>query len=389
MGSWFSNLHMRKTDEISTEKVCNYVRESLTEQGYAPVENATEADAFVVVLVPQNSQWISLYSEIFAHDDPDSCKKIAAPLSAQLQTDVLGIACFDSDYLYLNLINSVESADAWIGIGEGKELGITRRNNLTAWKKKVEDYPAFSVAVKNKYICAEEFLAMAEGYLGIPAEQSSFSQDCLQNASHQQDATFLYFRREQDVCHKGPQLQICNMCYAVPCFDGRKNSVSFLNVGDASCGLSVYFMGQYVLQKEITFSDVRLESLHQPSIDLELEKIQLSDGQWSYYCHVPEVLIPAGVPRRMKPEKRHQLEKERMRKLSFVPHGNPRKMLDVTVVIAPDGNTNYQAKWNIWEQHGSKEAFIDYHNRIWKRVRAFEEDPNQCLPLLKIEDFEE
>ena len=140
MVSWFSNLHIRKTDEISKEKICNCVINSLAEQGFTSVKNMQEADVTVAVAEPQNSKWISLYSEIFAHDDPDSCKAVAMPLSSRLHTDVLGIACFDSDYLYLNLINSDENADAWIGIGSGKELGITRRNNLTAWKKKIADY---------------------------------------------------------------------------------------------------------------------------------------------------------------------------------------------------------------------------------------------------------
>ena len=39
MGSWFSNLHIRKTDEISKEKICNCVINSLAEQGFTSVEN--------------------------------------------------------------------------------------------------------------------------------------------------------------------------------------------------------------------------------------------------------------------------------------------------------------------------------------------------------------
>jgi len=64
-------------------------------------------------------------------------------------------------------------------------------------------------------------------------------------------------------------------------------------------------------------------------------------------------------------------------------------MLDITVVLIPDGNPDNQAQWNIWHQHGSKEAFIKWHNKTWKMVRAFETDPNQLLPLLKLEDFDE
>lgn len=389
MGRWFSNIHIRKQESITSESVCDCIKGTLSEKKYTLVECAQDADVAVLVVDEQDSQWISICSQVFAHDDPESCKEVAAPLSARLHTDVLGVACFDSDYLYLNLINTVESADAWIGIGSGKEVGIARCNNLTAWKKKVTDYTAFSAAVKCFYSYADEFLSAAASCLGLSVEQGSISLDCLKEPLLQKDTIFLYFRQEEGVYYTGPDLQICYMRYAVPCFDGKENSVSFLNCGDEFRGLSVYFLGDYAEQEEITFSDVRLGRIHQPLVDMELKKIQLSDGQWAYYCHAPEILIPPGVPRRMKSEKRHQLEMERMRKLTFVPHGNPRKMLDITVVIVPAGNPDNQAKWNIWQQYGSKEAFIKHYNNLWKRLRAFEEDPNQCLPLLKIEDFEE
>lgn len=389
MGSWFSNLHIRKTEEITRKIACDCIKETLAAKKYELVECEQDADVVVAVLDSQNSQWISICSRAFAHDDPESCKEVAAPLSAQLHTDVLGIACFDSDYLYINLINTDENADAWIGVGAGKEVGISRRNNLNAWKKKVADFAAFSDAAKCSYICSDELLAAVEGCLGLPAEQGSISLDYLKDTVHQKNAVFLYFRQEEGRRHTGPNLQICNMRYAVPCFDGKENSVYFLNYGDEFCGLSVYFLGPYVEREEITFSDVRLGCIRQPSIDIELKKMQLSDGQWAYCCHVPEILMPPGVPKRMKSEKRYVLEQERMRKLTFVPHGNPRKMLDITVLVVPNGNPNNQARWNIWEQRGSKEAYINWHNKIWKRVRAIEEDPNQCLPLLKKEDFDD
>lgn len=389
MGSWFSNLHIRKTEALSKEQICNCVAGFLHEQGYTSVEKMQEADVAVAVIEPRNSQWISICSEIFAHDDPGSCKAVAVPLSSRLHTDVLGIACFDSDYLYLNLINADENADAWIGIGAGKEIGITRRNNLTAWKKKVADYPAFSAAVKETYICADEFLAATDGCLGLLTEQGGISLVYLKDTSLQQDAVLLYFRKAEESRSAGPNIQICYMNHAVPCFAGKENSVVFLNDGNEFCGLSVYFMGPFVEHEEITFSNIQLGYLRVPFRDLELKKIRLSDGQWAYYSHIPDILMPPGVRGRMKPEKRYQLQQERMRKISFVPHGNPRKMLDITVLIIPDGNPDNQAKWNIWHQHGSKEAFINWHNKIWKRVRAFETDPNQLLPFLKLEDFDE
>lgn len=389
MGSWFSNLQIRKTEGITKKIACNCIKDTLEAKEYELVECEQDADIVVAVMDSPNSQWISICSQAFAHDDPESCKEAAAALSAQLHTDVLGIACFDSDYLYLNLINTQDSVDAWIGVGAGKEVGISRRSNLTAWKKKVADFAAFSAAAKCSYICADEFLTVVERCLDLPAEQGSISLDYLKDSVLQKNAVFLYFRQKEILRPAGPSLQIIYMRYAFPCFDNKENSVYFLNYGDEFHGLSIYFLGPYVAQEEIIFSDVRLSGAQQPTISIELKKTQLSDGQWAYCCHIPDILIPPGVPRRMKPEKRRKLEDERVRRLAFVPHGNPRKMLDITVLIVPDGNSDYQAKWNICHPHGSKEAFITFHNKIWKRVSAFETDPNQLLPFLKLEDFDE
>ena len=256
-------------------------------------------------------------------------------------------------------------------------------------EKKIANNLDFSVAVKKEYICTEEFLKEIECSLELPAEQGSISLDYLKDTSLQQDALYLYFCKAEESHSKGSNIQICYMRYAVPCFDGKENSVTFLNTGDEFCGLSVYFLGPYVEHEEITFSDIRLGYLRKSFRELELQKIQLSDGQWAYYSHISDILIPSGIRGRMKPEKRYQLEQERMRKISFIPHGNPRKMLDITILITPDGDPGNQAEWNVWQQHGTKEEFIKYHNKLWKRVRAFESDPNQLLPLLKLEDFDE
>lgn len=388
MGNWFSNLHIRKSETLTKDVICACIKDILSGKNYTVAETPQEADTVAAVLDSRDSQWISVYSGIFAHDDPESCKGFAAPLSAQLHTDVLGIACFDSDYLYLNLINSGENTDGWIGIGPGKDVGISRRNSLTPWKKIVSDYPGFCAAVKGKYLCAEEFLGAAASHLNLPPAQSCASPEAIQEPAFQQEAVFLYFRQKEGPLRRAAELEIRNMRYAVPCFHGRENSISFLNTGEAFRGLSVYFLGPYVEQEEITFSDVKITPFGQPPVDLLPKKLQLPDGQWSYCCHAQELPVPPGVPWRMTPEKRYWLERERMLNLSFIPLGNPRKMLDITVAIVRDGSPDHCAKWNIWEEFGSKAAFIQHHNKIWKQVQAYETDPGQCLPLLKEEDFE-
>ena len=176
MGSWFSNFHIHKRNTFTEEAVMDALIRLMAEKGFQQTEDAESADG-QIVLLQENAEWITVWSDLLPHDDPESCAAIAAPLSANLHTEVLGIACFDSDYLYLNLIHTDEKLDGWIGIGAGKEIGITRRNKTTPWKKLANDYAAFAEKAKQKYVIADRFLQDASGNLGMSMEQSSFSGD--------------------------------------------------------------------------------------------------------------------------------------------------------------------------------------------------------------------
>ena len=118
------------------------------------------------------------------------------------------------------------------------------------------------------------------------------------------------------------------------------------------------------------------------SIPIELKKVQLSDGQWAYYYHDPGYKIPSKVDERLPMMKRMRLESEHSIIIRFVPHGNPRKILDITVVLVPDKNPQGQTGWNVWHQFGSKEAFIKFHNDNWSKL------PNCEHLLLREEDFD-
>ena len=385
MGSWFSNLHIRKKDTVTTETVVSCIHSIMARRSYEPVASESDADSTVAVISMPEGQWISVCSEQLAHDDAESCKGIAMPISQQLCTDVLGIACFDSDYLYLNLINAEEQVDAWVGIGNGKDVGIERRTGVTAWKKKVADYPTFSAAAKQKYICAEQFMTQAESCLGLPAIRGVVDQ---RDAALPGKTEFLYYRLKADpVILEAPKLVLNKYDAGIPCLVDRRSELSIYSVGTESYGLSVYFSGPGVENGTLTFSDVCL-GRNGRLLPITLEKMQLPDGQRVYGYHDPYFSIPAGPSRRLKWEKRWPLMVERRIGLEFIPRGDPRKALDITVSVVPDHSPEGQIWWNVWKPWGSKGAFIDHHNKIWKRVRAFEADESQCLPLLKEDDFD-
>jgi hypothetical protein len=390
MGSWFSNVHIRKNETASEEKVIEFIRGWMASKQYVPCAAETDADGAVAMIAEEDCQWISVYSDLLSFENPGKYTEIATPLSAELHTDVLGISCFDSDYLYLNLVNADEEVNGWVGIGKGAELGIKRRNSLTPWKKKVADYPAFSAAAKESYICADEFLSVAAPHLGLPVDQSATSLDYLKDEELNAQASYLYFRAEYEKLDaRVPKLASCYLRYALPCLNGKENKMAALNVGTASKGLTICFMGPFVEHEEISFEDVTIKDLAGKQCYYPLlKKIQLSDGQWAYVGHIADYEILPAIPKRITDARRRRLEDERIIWIYFTPYGNPRKMLDVTVSIFPDENPQGQAIWNVWHRHGSKSAFIKYHNKTWKMLRNFESEEN-CLPLFKESDFDD
>ena len=389
MGSWFCNLQIRKKENVTKDAVLGALVEFMKNRGYLPVEKAEEANATVAIVADTQCPWISVYSDGMMHDDSDSCSAIATPVSARLHTDVVGIACFDSDYLYLNLINTSDKTDAWIGIGSASGLGIKRRSGISAWKKKVSDFQAFSESAKKKYVFAEEFLAAVERCLELPAIQSSASYEYLKDFELDKKAKYFYFKLPEEMKAKEPVKLVPRMYSGMPCFLDKPSVVDGINVGGESRGLSVYFLGPYVENDEITFSDVcfvKMKNNQTESIPFDLTKVQLPDGQWAYYYHDPGFRIPPKVDDRLPRSKRFSEESKNSIIVRFVPHGNPRKILDITVVLVPDKNPEGQTGWNVWHHYGSKEKFIEQFNKGWELPRAM--SPATTPPVLRIEDFD-
>ena len=389
MGSWFSNIHVRKNETATEETIEKYIGKIMASKHYLPCTSEIDADGAIAIVASEDCRWISIYSDLLSLEDPSKCAEIMVPLSSELHADVLGISCFDSDYLYLNLINTSDKTDAWIGIGSASGLGIKRRSGISAWKKKVSDFQAFSECVKKKYVFAEEFLAVVERCLELPTNQSSASYEYLRDFELDKKAKYFYFKLPENMKPKEPVKLVPRMYSGMPCFLDKPSVVDGINVGGESRGLSVYFLGPYVENDEITFSDVcfvKMKNNQTESIPFDLTKVQLPDGQWAYYYHDPDFRIPPKVDDRLPRSKRFSEESKHSIIVRFVPHGNPRKILDITVVLVPDKNPEGQTGWNVWHHSGSKEEFIEQFNKGWELPRAM--SPATTPPVLRIEDFD-
>lgn len=174
MGSWFSNMNIRKSQAVTVDAVSQALVRMMGERGYEAAASAEDADGLLALLVGEDSEWITVCSDLLPLEEPEQFAPLGNALSAALHTDVLGIACFDSDFLWLNLLNADEKLDGWVGIGSGRELGFSRRSKLTPWKKKVRDYARFAQCARESYIVADGFCMTTQKTWGCRGSRAAW-----------------------------------------------------------------------------------------------------------------------------------------------------------------------------------------------------------------------
>lgn len=151
------------------------------------------------------------------------------------------------------------------------------------------------------------------------------------------------------------------------------------------------FIGPYVENDEISFSDLYLETGYRGTrTPFELKIIRLIDGRLAYYYNAPEYKIPKAVKDGLSWMKKFDEESKREIKVVFTPHGDERKMLDIILLVSPDKNPEQYA-WAAWGDYGSKKRYIEEFNKL--QMHFYNESKkfgsNRKTPdLLREEDYD-
>lgn len=210
--------------------------------------------------------------------------------------------------------------------------------------------------------------------------------DYLKDLDPEKKGVYLYFSLREDARAR-EKVRLAHYDMGFPCLVGYENYVTAINQGAAGTGLRIWLLLNGADREEVTYDNVYIRRGTQ-QIPITLTWEQMTDGRWAWCWHDPQFPIPPAVTGRMKQEKRWKLESQRTFSIHFTPRGNSRRTLDIQIGFVPDENPEGGTWWNVLRKYGSKEAFIKEHNRIWKLVRAMEEDESSCLPYLKRADFD-
>lgn len=360
MGTFFSNIQIKKTPALDSGSVKAAVTALLERQGCNATADKDKADITVGFCNP-DSPWLSVFSDGIGFCDDKTSEAVCKPLSVALSTDVLAVSCLDSDYLFLNLINESQKINAWANVGHPPEGRVSRRTVFSPWKSRVTDLEQFKSAVRGQYDFVEQVWERLEPLLALPAGQGQISEDSLDEIADQAAVSFLYFAVPDE---KGktepPKLKIPRYSL-IPCTIGEDSIVSAVNTAGASKGLAVAFTGDYVENEEIIFTDVKLEydfdRTPRKEIPVELVKKEIVKGQWAYCAEFPRFPIRERVSPDLPPKRKAELEFAREIGVRFTPLGSPEKVLDICVHLIPLENPEGQCCWCVWHLDGSKDAY--------------------------------
>ena len=296
MGLSFSNIQIRRTEN---EPDFAQIAAILTE-GWdtSAVDSEEEADMMLSVFTMSDSPWITVCSDLIDGDFEELGAK-ARRLSETLQTQTLAMACLDSDYFCMNLIDAENSADLWAANGRMTEGKAPRRSSLAPWKRYVSDIEAFKRTMRGKYVFAEECLDGLEPLLSLPVLQGEAGGDELP-----EDAgihRFYYVLNRQENKKVPPKFKSNIISYHYMYFKGfEENVLGVNNQGGKSKGVGVWLSGPCIWKHEFRVTKTMLQMRGTRDewrfIPIEMKEVTTADGVSGLYGECADLRIPPAVP---------------------------------------------------------------------------------------------
>ena len=346
MGLTFTNIHVRVSGALEPEAL---VRRLTADRGLTPVGSADEADVRVLVAKEPGSRWVTIASDLF-DGDPDAAERASRELAKTEDAPVLTVGCFDSDYLYMNLLDPARKTDAWAATGRFPGGRTPHRSNYPAWKGYVADAEQFRQVMRQRYISAEDCLPEAARLLDVPEMQLS----CLVEDDQACAETSVFFFRPASSAEAAEppkfEVRIHDTMYQL----GEGDACAFyINVGGASRGVAVAFGGPCLDNDKVRIARASIQTMDRRGngvvTRVELKRITDENGRSWMYGECASLPIPESVPGNVPPAVRQDKEFQRTIVVRFSAASQPDLIKeidtddDMYVVLLPLADRSGQA----------------------------------------------
>ena len=345
MGLSFNNIQLRISGAYDPEAI---VARLTAGKGLTPVESTDEADIRVLAMKQPGSQWVTIVSDLF-DSDTESAQSTAQDLAQVFDSPALMVGCFDSDYLYLNLLDPVHHVDAWAAAGRFPGERAPRRSNFTHWQGYVADVERFRQVMRQHHVFAEECLPDVAKLLDIPVEQLS----CLpEDEIAGTESSVFFFRADNSNKTTEPprfEARMYNMHYHL---GAEPVLVSFINEGGTSRGVSVAFGGPCFDRHLVRIERIQFQTHDRKGrwvlTPVELNETKDVNGHSWMVGECPALPIPEAIPDALPSGAKQEKEFQRTITVRFSAGNHPHKLReidtgdDMYIVLIPLANRSGQ-----------------------------------------------
>ena len=360
MGLSFNNIQLRIPGAFDAKAMAARLTAG---KGLIPAESADEADIRILVLKQPGSRWVTVASDLF-DSDPEAAQNTSRELAQVFGCPALMAGCFDSDYLYLNLLDPAHKVDVWAANGRFPDGRAPRRSNFAGWKGYVSDVERFRQAMRQRHVFAEDCLPEVAPLLGIPAEQlSCLPEDKIEGA----ESSVFFFRAESGAAAAEPprfEAGIHNTYYQL---GAGPVLASFINQGGASRGVGVAFGGPCFDRRKVSIERLQLQTHDRRGqwvlTPVELNKTTDASGRSWMYGECPSLPIPEAVPATLPPKAKQDKEFQRAITVRFTAGNHPKKTSEIAldddmyIVLIPLANRSGQKGVCLQSPRGSDSWF--------------------------------
>lgn len=311
MGLSFSNIQIRRT-----EKAPDFAQIAvILTEGWdvSAVDSEEEADIMLSVFTMSDSPWITVCSDLIDGGFEELGAK-ARRLSETLQTQTLAMACLDSDYFCMNLIDAANGADLWAANGRMTEGKAPRRSSFAPWKRYISDIEAFKRTMRGKYVFAEECLDGLEPLLSLTVLQGEAGGDELPEDA--EIHRFYYVLNHQENKKVPPKFKGNFTTRHYMYFKGfEENVLGVNNQGGKSKGVGVWMSGPCIWKREFRVTKTMLQMRGTRDewrfVPIEMKEATTSDGVSGLYGECADLRIPPAVPEGLPWKRKMDMEAQR------------------------------------------------------------------------------
>lgn len=306
MGAFFTNIQLKASGFDKTEitdKVIEYITKFNAEAGFIKVDNEEDADKTVIVLQPNDSDWLSIYDEETEDQGSRTLNKLAAKLSKELKTTALSVLVNDSDSMYIGLNINGTLKDSISNLS--KEIDFNK-NKPSIWTGILLDNYSFEdikIAWQKKSVFVEEFLTEFAKFIDLDTSKLLTGYEYLSEDKPSEGVKLNFAQKDKKKTAELGLTKFSMLAGAglVDVKEGEKQTIEWImtNQGTFSNGLDVVITGACIEQcllipENVQTNYIKSQLDKQNEFTATFVETVATTGEKIFYARIEDIYIPKG-----------------------------------------------------------------------------------------------